>query len=194
MNPMPSEVNLRLPEWLIQRTPALPSHIESLEDRMELMLELCRENIERETGGPFAAAVFERDSGTLISIGINIVISSGISIAHAEMVALALAQKRLSLHTLSEQGLPPTQLVTSTEPCAMCLGAIPWSGIRSLVCGARDEDARDVGFDEGDKPADWPFLLNQRGIEVHRDLHRERARELLKLYIERGGIVYNGRP
>ena len=33
------------------------------------------------------------------------------------------------------------ELVTTTEPCAMCLGAIPWSGLSSVVCGARDQDA-----------------------------------------------------
>jgi tRNA(Arg) A34 adenosine deaminase TadA len=46
-------------------------------------------------------------------------------------------------------------MVVSTEPCALCLGAIPWSGIRRLVCGARDEDARSIGFDEGEKVPYW---------------------------------------
>ena len=41
------------------------------------------------------------------------------------------------------------EMVASTQPCAMCLGATPWSGIRRLVCGARDEDAEEIGFDEG---------------------------------------------
>jgi hypothetical protein len=33
-------------------------------------------------------------------------------------------------------------------------GAVPWSGVRRLACGARDEDASDIGFDEGPKMAD----------------------------------------
>jgi tRNA(Arg) A34 adenosine deaminase TadA len=75
----------------------------------------------------------------------------------------------------------------------MCLGAIPWSGLRRLVCGARDEDARRLGFDEGAKPAGWIRSFQDRGIDVVRDVMRPEAREILKTYIDRGGPVYNGR-
>jgi tRNA(Arg) A34 adenosine deaminase TadA len=74
----------------------------------------------------------------------------------------------------------------------MCLGALPWAGIHSLVCGAREEDARAVGFDEGDKPADWIAGLERRGIRVTRDVRREEARQILEDYVRRGGVVYNG--
>ena len=84
------------------------------------------------------------------------------------------------------------ELVTSTEPCGMCLGALTWSGIQHLVCGARDEDARSIGFDEGPKPENWILELKNRGISVIRDLYREKAKEVLSLYKESGGIIYNG--
>ncbi len=75
----------------------------------------------------------------------------------------------------------------------MCLGATPWSGVRRVVCAARDEDARTLGFDEGSKPPDWVGQLAARDIAVVRDIRREESTRILKDYVERGGPVYNGR-
>jgi len=140
-----------------------------------------------ETGGPFGAGIFDF-SGKLIAVGVNRVEVVGLSIAHAEIVAISLAQGLLSTYDLSARG--NLELVTSTEPCAMCLGAVPWSGIRRVVCGARDEDARAIGFDEGDKPADWKEKLERRGIEVQVDVCRAAAAEVLREYVRRGGGIY----
>ena len=126
----------------------------------------------------------------LIAAGVNLVVPAHASIAHAEMIALTLAQQRLGTHDLSETGC---ELATSTEPCAMCLGAIPWSGVTRLLCGARDEDARAVGFDEGAKPANWVQELTSRGIEVVRDVLRDEARAVLRDYKQSGGTIYNPR-
>jgi hypothetical protein len=71
---------------------------------------------------------------------------------------------------------PLYELVASTQPCAMCLGATPWSGVRHLVCGARDEDAEEIGFDEGMKPADWIRSLEERGITVEEGYSPRRGR------------------
>ena len=73
----------------------------------------------------------------------------------------------------------------------MCLGAVPWSGVTRLVCGARDEDARRVGFDEGAKPADWIGAMESRGIAVVRDVLRAEAVAVLDLYVARGGRIYS---
>jgi tRNA(Arg) A34 adenosine deaminase TadA len=88
--------------------------------------------------------------------------------------------------------LPPYELVASTEPCAMCFGATPWCGVRWLVCGAREEDARGIGFDEGPKVSDWVASLEQLGISVARDVCRDEA-AVLRYYAENGGIIYNVR-
>jgi tRNA(Arg) A34 adenosine deaminase TadA len=74
----------------------------------------------------------------------------------------------------------------------MCFGAIPWSGVSRLVCGARDEDARRIGFDEGPKLADWTGALESRGIRVMRDVLREEGASVLQEYVQRGGRIYNG--
>ena len=94
---------------------------------------------------------------------------------------------------LGGPGHPPYELVASTQPCAMCLGATPWSGVRHLVCGARDEDAEEIGFDEGMKPADWIGSLEERGITVERDVLRDEAASVLRDYAESGGDIYNSR-
>jgi tRNA(Arg) A34 adenosine deaminase TadA len=75
----------------------------------------------------------------------------------------------------------------------MCLGAISWSGARRVVCGARESDARAIGFDEGPKLSDWVSALASRGIEVIRDVCRSEAREVLRRYAEAGGPIYNAR-
>ena len=122
----------------------------------------------------------------------NLVEPANCSIAHAEMVAIALAQQTIGSYDLSQRGAI-CELVTSTEPCAMCLGAIPWSGLRRVVCGARGEDACAIGFDEGTKPADWVGALNSRGIEVTRDVLRNEAQAILNHYATHGGLIYNSR-
>lgn len=155
---------------------------------MALVTELVRRNI-AEGGGPFAAAVFDR-SGRLVAPGVNRVVPDSAPIAHAEIVAIAAAGQRLGSWDLRSRGR--FELVTSTEPCAMCLGAVPWSGVSSLVIGARDADAREVGFDEGHKPEGWLATLVDRGIEVVRDVGRDDVVALLGHYARSGGPIYNG--
>jgi tRNA(Arg) A34 adenosine deaminase TadA len=187
--PRYTEILLRLPGWLMDMAQREERAFASVEARMQLAIGLARQNIEQHTGGPFGAAVFAADSGRLVSVGVNLVEASNCSIAHAEMVALALAQQAVGHYDLGTAGV--YELVTSTEPCAMCLGAIPWSGAHRIVCGARGEDATAIGFDEGAKPPDWVGELNRRGIEVVRDVLRDEARTVLQQYAQSGGLIYN---
>lgn len=160
---------------------------------MALVIEAARLNVSYGTGGPFAAAVFESASGKLVSLGVNLVVSSGLSMLHAEMVALALAQKKTGSYDLGRHDLPAHELVASTEPCAMCFGAIPWSGVRRVITGARDADARSIGFDEGPKMKEWRGELEHRGIATLCDVQREAAAQVLRDYSRQGGKIYNAR-
>lgn len=186
----PAALHFTMPPWLAEYTRDFQP-LKSAETRMTFVLEAARQNIAQATGGPFAAAIFESHSGQLVSLGVNLVTTRGSSILHAEMVAIALAQQKLGTYDLGQVDLPPHTLVTSTEPCAMCLGAIPWSGVRHLITGARDCDARAVGFDEGQKATDWQGGLRCRGIEVQCDVLRDEARAVLETYRDGGGKVYN---
>jgi len=184
-----SGVFLELPPWLralMQEGRVLAS----TEARMQFAVDLARANVEHRTGGPFGAAVFETGSGRLVSAGVNLVEPSRCSLAHAEMVALAMAQQIVGHYDLGA-GTVARELVTSVEPCAMCLGAIPWSGVRRVICGARGDDAAAIGFDEGAKPADWVGEVKRRGIEVVQDVLRPEAQAVLQQYAQAGGTIYN---
>jgi tRNA(Arg) A34 adenosine deaminase TadA len=163
------------------------------EDRMRLVIELSRLNIEHGTGGPFGAGIFDLETGRLIAPGINLVTASNLSIAHAEIVAIMVAQQISGDFDLGGPDHPACELVASTEPCIQCFGATTWSGVRRLVCGARDADARAIGFDEGPKLLDWVEALEGRGIAVATDVCREEAAAVLTSYAERGGAIYNAR-
>src|SRR3970282_159819 len=108
-----------------------------------------------------------------------------------EILAPSLAQRRLRTYTLSASPRA-IQLVSSAEPCAMCLGAIAWSGVSELVTGATDSDARSIGFDEGAKPRGWTRVLPARGSRACTEVLRPEAREILELYRRSGGEIYNG--
>jgi tRNA(Arg) A34 adenosine deaminase TadA len=180
-----------LPAWakFTMRQHKLP--LVSRVSRMRFVIRLALENLEHGTGGPFGAAVFETKTGTLVSIGVNIVVLANCSHSHAEMVALANAQKALENFDLGAPGLSEHELVTSCEPCAMCYGAIPWSGVRKVVCGARCEDAEAIGYDEGAKPTNWASALEARAISVIQDVCRREAVTVLQEYKKRGGMIYN---
>ena len=154
-----------------------------------MVIELSRKNIEAGTGGTFGAAIFEIPSGKLIAPGVNLVTSANCSVLHAEIVAIMIAQKTLGTYDLSNCG--EYELVTSCQPCAMCMGAIPWSGVKKVVCGARDEDARAIGFDEGCKPDNWQKHWQKRGIETIEDVLRADCRQVLIDYGQNEGNIYN---
>ncbi len=185
-------IRFSLPAWVADFLRGV-SVVAEVEDRMRLVVAAARRNVAEGSGGPFAAAVFEAGSGRLVSLGINLVTTQKLSILHAEMVAIMAAQRALGTWDLGAAGLPAHELVTSAEPCAMCFGAIPWSGLRRVVAGATDADARAIGFDEGPKVADWRRALEDRGIAVVSEVLRDQARAVLNDYAAGSGIIYNSR-
>jgi tRNA(Arg) A34 adenosine deaminase TadA len=189
--PPVAAVTIGLPNW-IDEVVEWDRRYSSAEERMRLAILLSRENVLRGTGGPFGAVVFERASGAVVAAGVNSVERLHNSALHAEVVALMLAQQRVGSYTLHSDGLPEHEIVSSCEPCAMCLGAVLWSGVRRLVYGADREDALRVHFEEGPVfPASFQYLV-RHGIEIVPDFLREEARAVLDLYAARGGLIYNG--
>lgn len=181
-----------LPDWLDVHAASYVATTDA-DARMAFVIEAARRNVLEGTGGPFAAAVFEQTGGALVALGVNLVTTQRLSMLHAEMVALSHAQRRLDTYDLGAAGLPRHELVTSTEPCAMCLGAIGWAGVSRVISGATDSDARAVGFDEGPKPPDWAQALEHRGIAVRQGVGRSAARAVLDEYRALGGHIYNSR-
>jgi tRNA(Arg) A34 adenosine deaminase TadA len=188
-SPLRTRVELALPDWMGPFLAAWREPLDSDEGRLRLVIALAAENVRQGTGGPFAAAVLEQQSGRLLGAGVNRVTALGLSLAHAEMLALSLAQRALGDWNLGAR--QAVQLVTSCEPCAMCFGAIPWSGVSSLLWGARKEDAEAAGFDEGDKPADWAATLEARGIRTRGGVLRDEAAAVLQHYASGNGAIYH---
>ncbi|MEN1678829.1 MAG: nucleoside deaminase [Planctomycetota bacterium] len=186
------KLQIGLPDWVEGQLPAADHRFETVDERMELAIALSRFNVSV-GGGPFGAAVFNLDTGRLVAPGVNLVVPAGWSGAHAEMVAIAVAQQAAGTHDLGAGGQPRHELVTSCEPCSMCFGATPWSGVKRLVYAACEEDARAIGFDEGPKPKNWIAELESRGIEVVASPLRPQAVRVLQDYASGGGPIYNGR-
>ena len=181
---------MRLPAWVGDYIDHWSEGFESVEARMRFVVGLAGGNVQHGSGGPFGAAVFTVRENRLVAPGVNLVTTAGLSCAHAEIVALSLAQKAIGDFNVS--AYEPMELVTSTAPCAMCLGAIPWSGVNQVVCGARGEDAEEIGFDEGAKPQQWQKSLADRGIELREDVERAAGQNVLRSYARQGGKIYNG--
>ena len=177
-----------LPAWLGASAGLAGNHPDA-DAQIALAIDLARRNVEHATGGPFGAAVFD-DSGTPIAFGVNRVEQLQSSLAHAEIVALVGAQRKLGRARLNDDGRRYT-LATSAQPCCQCYGAIVWAGIDELLIGARSEDTESLaGFDEGPLPGDWIGELTRRGIHVERDLRRDAARAVLAAYASRSGKRY----
>ena len=186
---------LTLPEWINVRVKP-DTILASIEERMRFVISLAVENVEQGTGGPFAAAVFELSTGRLVAPAVNIVERGKCSLAHAEAMALMVAQQVVGSYDLGGPGLPPLELVTTSQPCIQCWGNVWWSGIKRLVTGTSIEQTQSIaGFDEGPVPPNWAQLLRdrtpaERSVEVIENVLSDEACAALKRYKEMGARIY----
>ena len=184
--PGPLTPAIAMPEWLdgVERQfdgRSVPGD----EAKLRFVIDLAVENVRRGTGGPFGAAIFDSRDDRLIAVGVNSVVPANQSWAHAEMTAFSRAQHKLGTFDLTN-----CVLVSSCEPCAMCTGATPWCGVEALLYAASGDEARAVGFDEGDKLPEWAQSLEKRGVRVVGPMLEEDAREPFRLYQEKDGKIY----
>jgi tRNA(Arg) A34 adenosine deaminase TadA len=92
-------------------------------------------------GGPFGAVVVRE--GVIVGRGNNRVVEQQDPTAHAEVVAIRDACQRLGTHVLQD-----CVLYTSCEPCPMCMAAVYWARIPTVVYGADREMAAAADFDD----------------------------------------------
>jgi tRNA(Arg) A34 adenosine deaminase TadA len=184
-----ASVLVTCPDW-VDETITFGTRYDTDEDRMRLAIELARQNVLRGTGGPFGAAIFERATGALLSVGVNSVVRLNNSTLHAEMLAIMMAQHRIGSFTLAGSS-SAYELVSSCDPCAMCLGAVLWSGVRRMVTGADRDDATALSFEEGPVFPQSYTYLQERGVAVTRSVLRQEAAGVLELYRRQGGQIYN---
>lgn len=117
---------------------------------MEHAIQLAFENVGIGQGGPFGALVVL--DGELVATGANMVIATNDPTAHAEVVAIRAACKKLGSFQLSK-----CELYTSCEPCPMCLGAIYWARPERFYYACTREGAARAGFDD-------VFIYNEVGL------------------------------
>lgn len=186
------EFTLRLPQWLRDELPHLPTHLEGHETQMALVNQLADRNWREGNGGPFAAIVVDNGTGELVSVGVNVVLATQISSGHAEVTALGLAQAALGTWDLGAGR--DLALVVNWRPCVQCYGAAMWSGILHLViAGDGPELEQLTGFDEGPMVADWAEQFERRGIRVTQDVGRDDALAVYRAYGASDAVVYNAR-
>jgi tRNA(Arg) A34 adenosine deaminase TadA len=184
-------VHVEYPDW-VQSVVDFDRRYDNDLEKMRVAIAVSRENVERGTGGPFGAAIFERDAGTLVAVGMNSVVRYNNCTLHGEMLAFMMAQQRVGSFTLGGGTTPVHELFTSCEPCAMCLGATLWSGVKRLVSGAGRADASRLDFEEGPVFPESYKYLEDRGIAIERNVLRDEAKAVLELYRRQGGKIYNG--
>jgi tRNA(Arg) A34 adenosine deaminase TadA len=136
-------------------------------------IRLAREGMHGNIGGPFGAVVVK--DGRIIGRGCNRVAEANDPTAHAEIVAIRDACRRLGRFQLDG-----CVIYTSCEPCPMCLGAIYWARPRRIVYACSRRDAAAAGFDdefiyrEIDIPPDRRAIpAEQQGREQGLELFRE---------------------
>jgi tRNA(Arg) A34 adenosine deaminase TadA len=191
---METEFTLSLPPWLVDLLPGLPRVLATADERMALVNSLADRNFREGNGGPFAAIVVDSVSGEVVSVGVNVVLSSGVAGAHAEVMALGLAQRATGSWDLGADPARPLELVVNWRPCVMCYGATMWSGVRALtVAGSGAELEALTGFDEGPMRDDWAEQFEARGITVVQGVGREEALRVFRDYGAADVLVYNAR-
>ncbi len=140
-----------------------------MEDKKKFMQEainLAKENLKLNNGGPFGAVVVK--NGKIIGRGVNTVTSKMDPTAHAEINAI-----REACENLDSFQLQGCQIYSSCEPCPMCLGAIYWARPEKIYFAATREDAAKAGFDDSEIYKEIVLSANDRKIPSEQILKKE---------------------
>lgn len=149
---------------------------------MKVAKENAEKGIRNKEGGPFGAVIVDK-SGNIISKGNNKVLKEKDPTAHAEIVAIREACKKLNTYDLSDY-----ILYTSCEPCPMCLSAIIWSNIKKVYYGCNKVDAGEIGFRD-DVIYDYLEGKNKDLIYLE-ELDRQDCIKVFEEYRKNGGVIY----
>jgi guanine deaminase len=108
---------------------------------MNMAIKEAFRGMNRNEGGPFGAVIVQK--GRVLAKAHNRVISSHDPTAHAEILAIRKAAKKLGRFNLSD-----CVIYSTCEPCPMCLSAIHWAKMKKLYFGCSRKDAARIGFDD----------------------------------------------
>lgn len=142
-------------------------------------IELSQKGMDNNAGGPFGALVVK--NGEVIAEGYNQVTSSNDPTAHAEIVVIREACKKLNSFQLDD-----CVIYTSCEPCPMCLGAIYWARAKAVYYACTKEDAAEVGFDDQFIYDEIESGIDNRNIRFI-NLDREEGKEVFRNWEKKEG-------
>ncbi len=128
---------------------------------IERAIDLALENVRQGRGGPFGAVIVRQ--GKIIAEGVNQVVALNDPTAHAEIMAIREACRRLGRFHLTG-----CDLFTSCEPCPMCLGAVYWARLRRVYYAASRQDAERAGFSDALIYAQLDLAPEARSIPAER--------------------------
>lgn len=148
---------------------------------MNRAIELAKKGMDSGSGGPFGAVVVK--GGEIIAEGHNQVTSTNDPTAHAEIIAIRDACKKLGSFQLEG-----CTVYTSCEPCPMCLGAIYWARPMKVFFACTREDAADIGFDDHFIYEEISTPNENRHIAFS-PLMRDQALPVFKRWGEKGDAV-----
>ncbi|MBI5856687.1 MAG: nucleoside deaminase [Sphingobacteriales bacterium] len=132
-------------------------HSERDKKLLERAIELSRQGMKSGSGGPFGCIVVLGDE--IVGEGCNMVTSINDPTAHAEVVAIRAACKKLNTYQLTE-----CEIYTSCEPCPMCLGAIYWARPKRVIYANTREEAASIEFDDEFIYQEINAKMNERKI------------------------------
>src|SRR5262245_15246568 len=133
---------------------------------MREAIRLSIDMMRRDQGGPFGAVVVRGDK--IVGRGSNKVTSTNDPTAHAEIVAIRDACKRLKTFQLDD-----CELYTSCEPCPMCLSAVYWARFKRVFYANTREDAARIAFDDAFIYREVALPIRRRKIPMKQLLHAE---------------------
>jgi guanine deaminase len=133
---------------------------------MARAIELSVENVRSGRGGPFGAVIVK--DGSIVAEGANQVTASNDPTAHAEVIAIREACRKLGIFELKD-----CELYTSCEPCPMCLGAIYWARLSRLYFASVAADASQAGFDDSFIYNEFARPYSERGIPMVQMMREE---------------------
>ena len=149
---------------------------------MKIAKENAENGITKKEGGPFGAVIVD-SNGNIISNGNNKVLKNNDPTAHAEIVAIREACKKLNTYDLKDY-----ILYTSCEPCPMCLSAAIWANIKTIYYGCTKEDANSIGFRD-DIIYDYLKGENKNLVKLE-NINREECLKTFDKYSKENGIIY----
>jgi hypothetical protein len=141
--------------------------------------------------GTVRGGVFDLSTNRLVTPGVNLVAAINLSTAHAEIMAIMIAQQIVGHSDLGGRGRPPTSRSPARSRAPSARGRSLGWGVPALCVRGQGRDARDIGFDEGPKVPGWVSSMERRGIIVVRDVCCDEVAAELKECAKSEGKIYN---